>query len=271
MRASLAPSVSLAAVAALCVGISACSAIFPEVGTPLRTTPAGKAMVPPPPQDLVYVEFKGGSAPTMTRDGRPWQELGNKLPDPYAILFVNGKELIKTNRESNTLSPTWPGSPRGNFRFEPTDRIRVEMWESGLVAKPMCVKDFGTIDPEWTSAKELVASCEGGAKLTLAWEPARGQWGYGFHYEFRTVSVAVTRVFAESPAARAGMKTGDLLAVIDGRDASQMRPGDVQGAFNASRLTPLQVTLRRGGQDVPVELREGPVYPLFTETVVVAQ
>ena len=50
-----------------------------------------------------------------------------------------------------------------------------------------------------------------------------------------------------------------------------MKPGEVQGAFNASRLEPLKVTLKRGGEEPAVELREGPVYPLFTETVVVAR
>lgn len=253
------------------VATTACSAVFPEVATPLRTPPAGKTMDPPPPKDVVYVEFKGGNAPERTRDGRPWQELGNKLPDPYAVLFVNGKELIKTNRQSNTLNPTWPDAPRGNFHIEPSDRIRVEMWESALVAKPMCVKDFGTPDPEWGTTKELVATCEGGAKIVLAWEPARGQWGYGFHYEFRTADVAVTRVFAHSPAARAGMKSGDLITAVDGRPTSQMKPGEVQGAFNASRLEPLKVSVKRGGEEPSVELREGPVYPLFTETVVVAR
>jgi len=264
-------TLSLVASFAVVLAGTGCGAVYPEVQTPLRAPPAGKGLEPAPPKDLVYVAFKEGFAPERTRDGRAWHELGNKLPDPFAVLFVNGKELIRTPRQSSTLNPTWPDAPKGNFRIQPSDRIRVEMWESGLVDKPMCVKDLGTPDDEWVAGRQVTAQCDWGARIVVSWEPAHGQFGYGFYYEFRTTDVYVTRVFEESPAARAGIKPGDLITTLGDRRAREMKPGEVQGYLNAPRGEPIKLGIKhKGSEPIEVEITEGAVYPLFSETTIVA-
>lgn len=253
--------------AALLLSASAgCAAVFPEVKTPLRDPSEYTKLEPAPPDDVYWIGFMEGKAPAKTRDGRPWHELGNELPDPYAILFVNGKELIRTNPQSNTLSPTWPDSPKGNFKFAKGDRFRIEMWESSLVAKPMCIKELGNDMNDWGANKQLRISCDGGAEIVLHWERAHGRVGFGFNYEFRTQGVYVTRVLAESPAARAGLKPGDELAVLGGRNARQMQPNEVQGYINAPKTEGIQIEIRRPDNTTDkLTLKEGAVYPLFSE------
>ena len=258
---------SLAVAFAFVAVVSGCAAVYPEAQTPLRDPPGGRDLEPPPPKDLFYVALAGADVPERTRDGRAWHELGSKLPDPFAILFVNGKELIRTNRETSTLHPTWADAPRGNFRVVPGDRVRVELWEAALVNKPMCVKDLGSVQPEWAARKELDLECESGAHVKLTWEPARGKLGYGFFYEFRTSSVAVTRVFEESPAARAGLKPGDEIVLLGDRVAKSMKPTAVESFLGASRADGVSITIRHaGGEPTAIDLKEASVYPLYAET-----
>jgi hypothetical protein len=256
-----------AALAAILPLATACAAVYPEAQTPLRDAPGGRELKPPPPEDLFFIALAGADVPERTRDGRMWHELGSKLPDPFAILFVNGKEIIRTNVETSTLHPTWPESSRGNFRVLPGDRIRIELWEAALVNKPMCVKDLGAVQAEWATRKQLDIDCESGAIVRLSFEPAHGKLGYGFFYEFRTASVGVTRVFEESPAARAGLKPGDELVLVGDRVAKTMKTTEVESFLGASRVEGVSLTIRHpGGEQVQVQLKEGGVYPLYAET-----
>jgi hypothetical protein len=255
---------SLAAVLAA-IAVTSCAAVYPEVQTPLRAPNA--TLDPPPPKDLFWIAFKSGDVPEKTRDGRDWAELGSKLPDPVATLFVNGKELIKTNVQSSTLHATWEGSPKGNFRIKTEDKIHVEMWEAGLVDRPLCQRDMRGDEQDWVDAKQISIDCDSGAHVTIAWEPAHGRVGYGFYYELRTQSVYVTRVFEESPAARAGIKGGDELVNLGDRAAKTMSPADVQSYLAAPKREGIKLTVRTPGvAPRDIELKEGAVYPLFTET-----
>ena len=243
--------------------VTGCAAVYPEVQTPLRDA---KTLEPPPPKDMYWIGFKSGDVPEKTRDGRDWQELGSKLPDPFAVLFVNGKELIRTNVQTSTLHATWDGSPKGNFRIQPSDRLRVEMWESGLVSRPLCVRDMRGEEDDWVAVKQISVDCEGGARVVISWEPAHGRGGYGFYYEHRTQSVFVTRVFEESPAARAGIKGGDEIQRFGDRVARDMQPPEVQSYMSAPKAEGVKLTVKKSyGSVREVELKEGAVYPLFSE------
>jgi hypothetical protein len=252
------------------VACAACAAIYPEVTTPLRTAVAAQQLDPPPPDDLFWVSIREGIAPEKTRDGRSWHELGDKLPDPFVVVFLNGKELLRTNPESHSLHPTWPDAPRGNFRIQRSDRVRIEMWQAGLVQKPMCVKDAPGDTSDWVAARQIRIQCdgmnEGGAEVTIAWEPAHGQVGYGFYYELRTQDIYSTRVFEESPAARAGMRSGDQIVTINGRPAREMKPGEIQSFFNAPKPAGIELEVRHSNSAVAsLSIKEGSVYPLFSE------
>jgi len=246
--------------------LSSCAAVFPELTTPVRMPVAEQAVDPPPPPDLFWISVREGTAPEKTRDGRSWHELGGKLPDPYVVVFVNGKELLRTNPESSTLHPTWPGSPRGNFRIQRNDKLRVEMWQEGLVKTPICVKNVGGDTEDWVGARQIRVSCDGGAEVILAWEPAHGRVGYGFYYEMRTETVNVTRIFEESPAARAGLKSGDQIWSVDGQPTKGMKAGEIQGHFNAQRTEGVEIEFNRGGEAPrKITLKEGSIYQLFSE------
>jgi len=244
----------------------ACAAVYPELATPTHTPVTGQHLEPPP-ESVKWIELKGASVPKLTRDGRPWGTLGSTEPSPYAIVFVNGQPIIRTDVEAKTLTPTWPGSKRGNFTLSRGDRIRVELWESRPVAdRPIGVREL-TFTGDLTDENELIVSLEGGAEVTLKVESARPVVGFGLSYELRGVDgVFVTRVIQHSPAGRAGIKPGDQIISIDGRPTSGMNEAEIRSLMNMQHPLGLALQLHRAdGTAYALSLKDGAIYVLEGE------
>src|SRR5262245_58658901 len=99
------------------LGAVACGAVYPQLGTPVRTPTAGAKLAPPPPDDLLFIKFTGAVIPKRTRDGRNWDSVGGSQPDAFAKLFIDGKVILETPVQANTLTPTWDGQRKANYRI----------------------------------------------------------------------------------------------------------------------------------------------------------
>ena len=250
--------------AVLALGSAACPAVYPELKTPIRP-PSGE--LEPPPHDLRWIAFKGATVPERTRDGRRWDSVGGEAPDPYAILYVNGSVLIKTPVEPNSLKPTWRDGPAGNFWLRESDRLRVELWDSNPINDhPIGVRDFGVIDEETRNTGVLHVETDTGAEIEVAIEPAHARKGLGFFYELRVGEVYVTRLYAQSPASRAGMRVGDQILQIGDRPVSQMTDAEVQSTLNVPRIEGIPLRVRHAdGAELSTALKEGAIFPIFAE------
>lgn len=244
------------------IASSACGAVYPEVRTPTRPPPAGVKLAPAPPEDLLYLKFQSAVIPGQTRDGRKWDSVGGAAPDPFAKLFAGGKELFQTSVQSNTLTPTWADSTGRNYRIPVGTPVRVELWDSNPInSHPICVKVVRSIHAE-AHAGLLGIECDSGARVTLTVEPAHAKLGLGLSYEFRTESVYVTRVPVESPAARVGLKVGEQIVRIQGKDVKGLDEGEARSLINANAPTGVMLTVRRAdGSVADLQLKDGPIYP----------
>jgi hypothetical protein len=252
---------------ALGLSLGACAAVYPEVQTPLRSAEGRETEAPP--SELRWISFKGATVPSETRDGRKWGgDLGRAAPDPYAVLFLNGKLLLKTPAQTATLTPTWPDGPAGNFRIKKRDRFRVEIWDSNALSDhPIGFKDIGSMDESVDISGEADIECDSGAHVRIAFEPAHARLGLGFYYELRIGEVFVTRVYEESPAGRAGIKPGDQIVALDGKAVSSLKSPEIQSLLNTPHATPFPMRVRHkvDGQEVAVQAKDGAIFPLFSE------
>jgi hypothetical protein len=247
----------------------ACGAVYPQLGTPVRTAPSGVKLTPPPPDDLLFLKFEGAVIPKRTRDGRNWDSVGGSLPDAFAKLFVDGKLILETPVQSNTLTPTWPGQRRANYRVRPGAPVKVELWDSNPINNhPICVAVVHDLHAEALSDVPLGVSCSSGAELSLEVDPAHPRLGIGMFYELRREEVVVTRVLRESPAARAGLVRDDQLLKIQGKSVKTMQDGEAQSLINANAATGLTLWVKKvDGSEAEIALKEGAIYPLVDEDV----
>jgi hypothetical protein len=244
-----------------------CSAVFPELSTPVRSVPAGQRFEPAPPEDLLFIKFTGAEIPKLTRDGRKWDAIGGDAPDPFAKLIVDGRPILVTPVQSNTLTPTWRDQDLANYRIKPRSEVRVELWDSNPINDhPICAKKIPDFVEE-ASRSGTQIMCDSGARLFLQVEPARAQLGLGFWYELQSESIVVTRRLTESPATRAGLEPGDEIVKIQGKEVKGFEEGQAKSLINANSRTGLLLVVRKkSGKLETLKLKEGPIYPTAAES-----
>src|SRR5262249_47600002 len=114
--------------------------------------------------------------------------------------------------------------------------------------------------------KQIRAELDSGGEVVLAVEPAHAMQGLGLWYELRTTSVFITRLLQGSPADRAGIKGGDEVVQIGGKDVKAMTSDEVRSNFNAVPPDGLALGIRHeGGARLNVTLKEGPIYPTYEQ------
>lgn len=251
----------------LSCGLLGCGAVYPQLETPVRAPPSHVTLQPPPPQDLVFIKFEGAVIPARTRDGRKWDSVGGALPDAFAKLFVDGKVILETPVQSDSLTPTWPGQRVANYPVRSGASVKVELWDSNpLNNHPICVADV-RLDPREDPTQ---INCNSGAEIRLLVQPAHGKLGIGLFYELRQEEVVVTRVLKESPAARAGLVRDDQLLKIQGKPVKAMADGEAQSLINANAATGVSLLVRKTDKtELELILKEGAIYPMHGEGVAI--
>ncbi len=245
-----------------------CGAVYPEVATPTRAVPSGREVAPPPPPDVLFIEFEKAIIPRQTRDGRKWDSVGGDAPDPFAKVMVNGEEIIKTPIESNTLHPKWPNQVRANYRIRRDAKVLVELWDSNPIHNdPICRTSVEFIhDKAGGGTSELL--CNSGARILLRVEKAQPVVGLGLYYELQSQKVKITRVIQHSPASRAGLVPNTEITAIQGQAVKQLDADQVRSMINANAPTGLKLDVRLpDGTTKQVELKEAAMYPLVSEKV----
>lgn len=251
------------------LGLLGCGAVYPQLGTPVRTPPAHVQLTPPPPEELLFVKFAGAVIPTRTRDGRNWDSVGGSLPDVFAKLFVDGKVILETPVQSNSLTPTWNDQRKANYSIRRGAAIRVELWDSNPINNhPVCMETIRDLHAEALAEGPLRITCDSGAEISLVVDPAHARLGLGLFYELRREDVVVTRVLRESPAARAGLARGDQLLKIQGRPVKTMAEGEAQSLLNANAALGVSLWVRKANhREIELNLKEGAIYPIADEGV----
>jgi len=254
----------------LAVGVlSGCGAVYPEISAPVKPPPAGRELSPLPPKKLVFITFASAKIPAKTRDGRQWDSLGGSAPDPFAKLFLNDRELIRTPVQANTLEPTWPDQKKANYMLPDDGNYRLEVWDSNAINnRPICMKTLHNI-LEDVGPAPVEIECDSGARVVLRIEPAHARWGLGFAYELRTQGgIGITHVVSESPAARAGLAAGDTVLEIQGKQVSKMEEGEPQSLINANADVGIELLLRgANGQERRATVKEGVIYPMLADDI----
>jgi len=250
---------------ALGVGISllglACGAVYPEMKTAVRAPVAHVPADPPPSDDLYYFYFEKAWVPAKNQGGQQWP---GGAPDPFAKLIIDDKEVVVTPVQSRTRTPTWPDQKKENLRIHSNSKIFVELWDSNpMTNQPICRARLRDIEVVREGGNNEIW-CDSGARVFVHVEAGKHLVGVGLYYETRGQDgVRVTRVVADSPAARAGLGAGDRILAIQGKKVSKMDALEIRSAINQHSRSgvELDVWFKNGKRHV-IQLKEGALYPL---------
>ncbi len=247
---------------------SGCALLYPERSTPIRGLVSEDRYVPPPPKDVLFVAIKSARIPPKTRDGRSWDKMGGSAPDPYAILFVNDQEIVRTVVVSNSLRPAWPNPSPVNIRIPNKAKVRLEVWDdNALVSHPICSQGIRDIQ-DVASVGQMEIACDSGASVVLVVEPPKARLGIGLYYEARGKEAVVTRVIDASAAGRAGLQVGDRILSVAGRRILAMESGELEGIFSTQSGVGFSIEVRSPNGEVrKVRLADEPMYPVKGEGI----
>lgn len=245
-----------------------CAILYPTLSTPVRGLVPEDAYDPPPPKDLMIVSLKSARIPNKTRDGRSWDKVGGDAPDPFAVLFVDEVEVLRTPVASNNFEPKWPAPKTFNLKIPTKAKVRVEVWDdNALVPHPICNEPIHRLQ-DAAELGESEINCESGAVVVLTVRPPRARLGIGLFYELRGNEAFVSRVVAASSAGRAGLKPGDQILRADGRLVKQMKSGELESIFNGKSRHGVDLEVRvAGGGTRKLKVADEPMYPVKDEGI----
>jgi len=232
----------------------------------LDPPPAGAKLEPPPPSNVVWLKLLSAHTTARMRNGNAWDE-GGGLPDPYAVLSVNGKKILQSNAVSDTTDPVWDSGEHGNFEIAKDAKVRIELFDDdGMSADSMGSAELAGLSTDEAKDGVIVVDLGTGTQVRLAVEPAHPLYGMGFTYDYILRKCRITKVFAQGPAARAGLKIDDEVIKINGAAVSDMDSEALRKRFGTVPKIGfgLQV-LHPSGTTEFIQFGEGPVYALYSE------
>jgi carboxyl-terminal processing protease len=77
-------------------------------------------------------------------------------------------------------------------------------------------------------------------------------FGIGAQIAVRRRGTYILETFANTPAAKAGLRYGDHIIAVDGKDTSNWSSDRVRNVLRGERLKPVEVTVERAGSPTPV-------------------
>jgi hypothetical protein len=166
------------------------------------------------PSGMWSVRLVGADLPQFKGAGLPWDSDGTG-PDPYLKLIVNDQVVWESPVQENTLHPKWNVTLPRNVYMGSKSTFRLELWD----------RDTGSSDPAGAFTRkglpetalpdaEARLSTGNGGAITLMLSTPRAFRGVGVRFEIHGDGLYVLDVEPFSPAARAGLKTGDLIVKV---------------------------------------------------------
>ena len=241
----------------------------------LSHTPAASSakLQPVPPRGLFWLKLSGAEIPDKTAGGQLWDE-ADELPDPFAVIYVDGHEVMRGSTESNSLAPTWPDGPSGNIELPPGSAFRVDVFDADVLEDTLIGRGKFSSPTSDELAEgfmwvELKAASGGGAlarrgRVKLSVSAPHALIGFGFGIEVDRNRVFVAECLEQGPAGRAGMRKGDRIIAVNGTHIEPATESEGRAFFEGA--TKLDLTVKHGkGPTQTLMLERSAVYPLFHE------
>jgi hypothetical protein len=193
---------------------------------PRRSTLSSPAPVSANPQDqpdqLWSIHFVDAQLPESKGGGLAWDSDGTP-PDPFVRLVINGRIIWQSPVQKNTLHPVWNVTLPRNISVPRSATFRIELWdEDAATADPAGVIVRSGL-PETALPGALAhLSLDNLGTVTVVVSDPKPWRGVGVEFEQHSDALVVLSVEPFSPAARAGIRTGERIVAIGTQRVSSL-------------------------------------------------
>jgi hypothetical protein len=251
----------LAFIALLSLCLAGCA--YRRHTTPLHLEPEPKLQNTERPGHMYTFRLISARADEHKISGLPWDDDGSG-PDPFVRLYVDGRMAWESEVKENQLAPEWNAVLPRNVVIGPNSPFRLELWDwdTALSADPIGrIERTGlpaTVVPDAIARLQLDSK---GTAVVLITAP-RAHRGVGVTVEVRSDALKVLSVEPYSPAARAGIKVGDLIVGIANERVEHMAEADAMTELSlaSEREYKLVVADAEGQNEHEVALDKGYVW-----------
>jgi hypothetical protein len=166
------------------------------------------------PSGMYSIRLIGAELPPFKGAGLPWDEDGSP-PDPFMKLILGDRVIWESPPQDDTLRPQWNVTLPRNVYISASTKFRIELWDrDGGSSDPAgSIRRMGVPETALPDAAARLPLDNLGA-ITIMLSAPRASRGVGIRFEEHGDGLLVLDVEPFSPAARAGVKKGDLIVAI---------------------------------------------------------
>jgi len=221
---------------------------YPRRDTLTYAAPKTEGLIQDQPSGLYSIRLIGAEIPPFKGAGLPWDSDGSG-PDPFLRLILDGRVIWESPPQEDTNRPEWNITLPRNIFVAPMTKFRIELWDKDTASSDPAgsVVRAGLPENALPNAVARLALDNLGAVSITVSSPTPSK-GVGLRFEIHDDGLSVLAVEPFSPAARAGIKPGDLITAI-GESRVETVGGDRAASLlslAADRGAALQVKDSRG-------------------------
>ncbi|MDW8051747.1 MAG: S41 family peptidase [Armatimonadota bacterium] len=190
------------------------------------------------------------------------------LPAMFVVGFLSAEGYATLTRLS------WLGTPRE--QLNPTDAFRSVLAEVEThfygTPPPIDKLTYTSIDGMLAALEDPYTRFMDPEAFRRMQEDTTGSFtGIGALLEDAPGGARIVRPLPNSPAARAGLKPGDIIIAVDGKSLERVALDEAVRMIRGPRHTPVRLTIRRNGVDEPFtvtilrDLVESPTVDVYLE------
>jgi hypothetical protein len=214
---------TIAAALALCTA-SGCA--YPRHTTPLNTASDLKLPSEQIPGGMYTFQLISATAPETKISGLPWDDDGSG-PDLFVRLYVNERMVYESAVIENSTKPEWNRVLPHNVIIPRDSDFRIELWDydTAVSADPIGRVEHRGLPPTAMPGALARLQLDSATMLVISVNPPRPHRGVGLTVEVRPDLLKVLKVEPFSPAARAGIRSGDQIVGIGSERVKDLDEG----------------------------------------------
>ena len=223
---------SSAAMRALVIALVSCAGVvagcaYQRYTTPLHPELNLRLASKDQPGGLYTFRLIDAEVPPTKISGLTWDDDGSG-PDPFVRLYVDGRLVWESEVKDDTTRPEWNAVLPRNIEVHRNSLFRLELWDwdTTISADPIGQIEHRGLPDSAVPGAQTRLQVDTRSTVQIMVNAPHAHTGVGVSVEARPDALKVYAIEPYSPAARAGIRIGDMIVGVGSERVSHMGPSD---------------------------------------------